>query len=246
MLCGSVVKIRFSQVVFSASKGRMMVNANGQPTRTRDKNGAHVQSVSGNLRISAVHRFAKPGSDFDAMQRERWLTAIGGRIDALSPATQRVLAAVRTAMLIGYEPGKGYSFRQYVNRAAIAQALGRSALVPYDIRMLRHLCDQRLLEEGRHPLPRKRYGDIWLGAGAEYVYTIGSDVLYCLLYHDVQERPRLLALKPKQAPATITAPKAAQPSRKALSNAELEAMYRKATRGTQRTLWERLRDWLNF
>ncbi len=141
-------------------------------------------------------------------------------------------------MLIEYTPQKGYQFRQYVNRAAIADVLGREKLVPYDIRMLRQLHDLRLVEEAKHPLPRKCYGDIWLGAGAEFVYTIPSDILYCLLYHDPKERARLLVLKPRgistgRAGTPITSPK-------------LDRRLDMPRAGQKRSLLARIRDWIDF
>ncbi len=109
-------------------------------------------------------------------------------------------------MLIEYVPTKRYMFRQYVNRVMIAEVLGRQALVPYDIRMLHQLGDLCLVEESKHPLPRKRYGDILLGAGAEFVYTIPLDTLYGLLYYDPDERPRLQTIGARPAVPLTSAP----------------------------------------
>lgn len=105
-----------------------------------------------------------------------------------------MLNAVRAALLVSYDAQRGYRFKGYVNRAAIAAQLGRQTLVPYDIKMLRALAGKRLIQEYTHPLPRKQHGEIWLGSGAEFVYHISSEVLYCLLMVDAQESARLTAL----------------------------------------------------
>jgi hypothetical protein len=177
-----------------SKKRQILVNANGYPTRTRDRKVPTINRVSGQVKIDASHRFVKAASNIDQMQRQQYIESIGARTKKLSPATRRVLSAVGTAMFREYIPAKGYVFQEYVNRAAIARALGRSTLVPYDIQMLRQLCDLKLLAEYKHPLPRKQFGEIWLGAGAEFVYTIPLDTLYCLLYHDAKERSCLEAI----------------------------------------------------
>jgi hypothetical protein len=212
-----------------------MVNANGYPTRTRDRNVPFVQSTSGTFKLHGSHRFLKLAGNMDTMQRDQFVQSISKRVDKLSPATRRVLAAVRAAMFISYDPVKGYVFRQYVNRVEIAKVLKRSSLVPYDIRMLRQLCDLRLIEECKHPLPRKQYGEIWLGAGAEFVYTIHSDVLYCLLHHDPRERSRLLALKSARGSAA----RPYQP----LSQRELDTLLDRASKAQKRGLLARLVEW---
>ncbi|MBK8025775.1 MAG: hypothetical protein IPK19_31390 [Chloroflexi bacterium] len=46
----------------------------------------------------------------------------------------------------------------------------------------------------KRALPRKQLGDIWLGAGAEYVYSIPADVLFGLLALDKTEHERIAEL----------------------------------------------------
>lgn len=168
-------------------KGRILVNASSYPTRARVRKGTHKL-----CRIDRSFRFvAESNSVFD---REQMIRSHKAGISSLSPATQRVLNAVRRALLVSYDAKRGYLFASSVNRAAIAQELGRSALVPYDIRMLRALAAKHLVVESRAALPRKQYGDIWLGAGAEFVYGIPDHILFVLLALDPDEKDRLAVL----------------------------------------------------
>lgn len=179
----------FIEVNSIPRKEQILVKANGQPTRARIREEHTVF-----CRIDGSHRFMRLKSPQDQVQYEQYITYVRNALKTLSPATRRVLDAVRAALLVSYDEKRGYKFNGYVNRAAIAAQLGRQTLVPYDIKMLRGLAGKRLIQEYTHPLPRKQYGDIWLGAGAEYVYHITSDVLYCLLMVDAQESGRLTAL----------------------------------------------------
>jgi hypothetical protein len=69
------------------------------------------------------------------------------------------------------------SFYESVNRLEIADMLERDRLVPWDVKVLRDLVRLGLVKEERHALPKSG----WQARGAEYRYSIDSDVLWCLL-----------------------------------------------------------------
>lgn len=216
-----------------------MVSANGDFTRTH----ARVDTPK-TILIDRSHRFINVRDPSSKLHRDRWLASFTRAYSGLSPASRRLLQAVRRAALMSYEARRGYVFSGAVNRAAIARVLGRSALVPYDIRLLRDLAAKELLTERKRALPRKQYGEIWLGAGAEFVYSLSSDVLYGLLTVDEVEKDRLaelIALAEAKA-----AQKAAEAARqKALAERDRDLVrYRLPPR--KPSLWERLRDWIGF
>lgn len=159
-----------------------------------------------------------------------------------------MLQAVRAAQLVSYDDQKGYKFAPYVNRAAIARKLERELLVPYDIRILRNLASMKLIVESRRALPRKQYGEIWLGAGAEFIYAIPGETLFCLLAVDPDEKQRLASLvKLTSAREAREAEKAKQLKQKQ----ELERYrsmygYKDVLKPKKRNLLERIVDLLSW
>ena len=150
------------------------------------------------LKITSSHRFVSPQSAEDQLKRAKYIAAVKSKVGNLSPATKRVLAALIKATFVSYSSLAGYSF-QPANRAAIAEKLGRKTLVRYDVVMLRSLAAHYLAIEERKPLPRKVYGDIWLGAGMEFIYHVPLDTLVCLLFLDPTGNARLKSLREMEA-----------------------------------------------
>lgn len=215
-----------------------MVNANGNPTRAR----VGVQMLTPVV-IDRTHPYFAPNNTHE---RERRVQVFTGAFETLSPATRRVLQAVKAALFKSYDSRRGYQFAPYVNRTAIAQELGRDSLVPYDIRMLRNLAAKRFVVETKRALPRKQYGDIWLGAGAEYVYAIPPGVLFGLLVTDPYEKERLAEL------TRLGAARAAQAAARDIRrNTEreierYEAMLAQRAQYKQQSLIEKIIDWLHW
>ena len=168
-----------------------MINANGDRTRTRD--GTDTASVSV---LDSTHRLFRSEC---RVERERLINRVQLVLRNQSPATRRMLKALVMTLARGYSPATGYGFAQSANRAAIAAQLGRSVLVPYDIRVLRSLAAKGLVTESKRALPRKQFGDIWLGSGAEFVYSIPSDVLFALMAINPSEQARFKQLANRQA-----------------------------------------------
>lgn len=110
-------------------------------------------------------------------------------VSAQTPATRRMLDALRAALTVRSDPARGYYYAAQANRLGIARRLGKGALVRYDIEMLRRLTAVGLIQERKQPLPVKTMRgadgrELQLGAGAEYVYSIPEVVLYALLVID--------------------------------------------------------------
>ena len=210
-----------------------MVNANGQPTRARVRQGD-----SAFCRIDGSHRFLMLRHAAERFEHEQTLNRVRSQVGLLSPATKRMLSAVYRALFVSYSES-GYQFKPFVNRQGIADKLGRKVLVPYDITMLRTLAKRGLLQESRRSLPRRQYGDIWLGAGAEFVYTIPADVLFCLLELDTREKDRLAALRPLPAADHLPARTAPKLTNKQIEQQLLTTRYKPS-------LWDRLLDWIGW
>lgn len=215
-----------------------MVNANGHPTRAPARDKGHVFNA---IVIDSAHRFFAANGKH---QRDQHLASFKAAFNKLSPATRRVLQAVRVALFKGYDRQQGYTFKPFVNRAAIAHELGRDSLVPYDIRMLRALASKGLLIEGKRALPRKQYGEIWLGAGAEFIYAIPQDVLFCFLAFDPDEKQRIVGLVRLAADQT----KAKESLAKRDKQAQEFDYYRKlySDKPQERSLLKRITDWFSW
>lgn len=175
-----------------------MIKDSSQSTHTRVR-----AVVTGAVILDVSHRFVAPKSPADQTQRESLLSRVQIGLNTISPASRRMLTALRKSMLVSFSLSDGYLFEP-VNRARLADELGRAALVPYDIKILRGLAKSRFVIEQRRALPRKQYGEIWLGAGAEFIYSITPEILYCLLQLDPDERPRLNTLQNKAAMIAAT------------------------------------------
>jgi hypothetical protein len=123
---------------------------------------------------------------FDPREHDTALRFVQDRLPLLSPATRRMLDAVYAALALSDEPAGAYGFCASVNRAAIAEALGKLRLIPYDVAMLRKLATLGLVLEGDFPLPVKTLigadgQPLQLGAGHEFRYGIPKNVLYALI-----------------------------------------------------------------
>lgn len=98
------------------------------------------------------------------------------QINTLPTAVRQMLQIVVATMRQGGGTAEGVAVWQTINRAAIAEALDKPALIPYDIVKLRKLVDAGLLVEQAEINPRG------LG-GSEYVYSIPPDLLAGLVEH---------------------------------------------------------------
>lgn len=123
---------------------------------------------------------------FDPREHDAALRFVRDRLPLLSPATRRMFDAVYAALALSGEPAGVYAFCASVNRAAIAEVLGKPRLIPYDVAMLRKLAQHGLVREGDFPLPVKTMTGadgqpLQLGAGHEFRYGIPKNVLYALI-----------------------------------------------------------------
>lgn len=211
-----------------------MVNANGQRTRMRDSTDT-LQTIE----LNSTHRLF---SSECRVEREHWIAKLKVTMEQESPATRRMMRAVLSAMAIGFDAAHGYRLAAYVNRAAIAEKLGRTALVPYDIQILRKLASKKLIVESKRALPRKQYGEIWLGSGAEFVYSIPSNVLFAMLANNPNERTRFAAMMSQQTAREQQATSSA-------SQAKRQAHYdvwEEYQHANKRSLFKRIGDWLGW
>lgn len=177
-----------------------MVNINSQPTRARTKQNTHSKNVP-IVPDAARGYILGPGRRFIDLpdtrakdERESAIRSMRTQLRDLSPAAARLLNAVLKSVLLRFDESSGYQV-QPASRAVIAAQLGRKSLIPHDIKLLRELVFLDLVTEGRQPLPRRQVGQIWHGAGYEYVYSIKPDTLICLLALDPVERDRLREMK---------------------------------------------------
>lgn len=211
-----------------------MVNTNSQSTHARGRAVAPERVI-----LDVSHRFVAPKSPADQTQREALLTSVERALNNISPASRRMLTALRKSMLVSFSLSDGYLFEP-VNRARLADELGRAALVPYDIKVLRGLDRMKFIAERRRALPRKQYGEIWLGAGAEFIYSIKPEILYCLLQLDPDERPRLNTLQNKAAMIAATE----RGARVVDAQPRLVPGRQQLLRKSETTLVDRVLDWL--
>lgn len=154
--------------------------SNSQSTRAREKTGM----------LNSSEPLLAPRTQADADRRKLEIQRMRALLKTLTPATRRMLFAIVRAVLTGYSETNGYSYRP-ANRQLIADHLGRRSLYPHDRELLRKLVELKLVVEQRQALPRKQYGEIMLGAGAEYVYSFETRTLFLLLYLDDTERDRI-------------------------------------------------------
>lgn len=202
------------------------VNAIDKSTRARSRVGA--------VCFDANHELINPSSSSAEFQRDQMLTGRRAALARLTPAQRRLLEVVYDALLIE-STNLRVQFREHVNRYAIAAALGKEKLVPYDLQKLDRLISAGLLVEDRRALPVKvvKGADgtrMQLGSGFEYVYSLSDASAYVLTLErkphafDVMKqraqprgmhRAALVTQQDNQALGNLSGERAQQPSRAA-------------------------------
>ncbi|MBI1258034.1 MAG: hypothetical protein GC204_11235 [Chloroflexi bacterium] len=129
-------------------------------------------------------KFTRPE---DSVEQMEIVGAVRRTLPTLSPATRRMLDALRLALTVRADPAQGYEFRGFVSRADIAAAMDKARLVPYDVEKLNKLVAAHLIVEDYHALPtmtvRGANGqDLQYGAGGEFIYQIPSKIMYALIF----------------------------------------------------------------
>ncbi len=152
-------------------------------------------------------KFTQPDGNTEQMEI---VGAVRRTLPALSPATRRMLDAVRQAQTIRADPASRFEFRGYVNRADIAAVMHKSRLVPYDVQKLNKLLERHLMSEDYHALPtmtmRGADGqELQYGAGGEYIYQIPPKIMYALIFIDDPGSLEILKLRGEARAAALSA-----------------------------------------
>lgn len=154
------------------------------------------------LEIHRGHRFIKPRKDQDRIDCESLIAYITKDVETLSPATRRVLDALRRVLFHRFDDLSGYTFHPTATRADIAAEFGRGLLLrSHRVNCLEYLvhCDYVVKVRRVRPCRERRdrvTGRVYRqGSGAEYRYSIPMDTMFCLLWLDPRERGRLEALR---------------------------------------------------
>lgn len=127
------------------------------------------------LEPSPFHRFGTPRSRGDIEDRRRTYEDVRKSVSSLSPGTRRLLYSLIKCV---HTEGDSIFGHHPVSRAQLSKFIGKRALIPHDIKMLRWLCEAGLIYEAKRTLPLKE----WRARGYEFQYDIKEDVLWCLLF----------------------------------------------------------------